>query len=294
MTKNLDGKVLADQIRAEVSAAAQQLRTSGTIPTLAIVVATDNQDAAWYVRAITKTANACGISCRLIDRGARATTKQLAEALEALANDRSVHGIVLQTPLPLQASTDQLLELIPPEKDIDGANPTSAGRLSFGIRNFPPATAEAIMITLDHYGLSPAGKHAVVIGRSRVVGKPVAQLLLAANATVTICHSRTTDLVAYTRSADIVVVAAGQPGLLGPGHVGHQTVVIDVGTTVNGQGLLVGDVEPAATDIVRAFTPVPGGIGPVTTAVLLRHTIMAAGAPITTPADQKPALPGEA
>jgi methylenetetrahydrofolate dehydrogenase (NADP+)/methenyltetrahydrofolate cyclohydrolase len=170
----------------------------------------------------------------------------------------------------------ELAEAIDPAKDVDGANPSSLGRLMTGLPAFAPATAEAVVRLLDHYQVELGGRHVVVVGRSAVVGKPVTHLLLDRDATVTVCHSRTRDLAAITRQADVLVVAAGRTGLIGPDHVALGATVIDVGTNATPDGGLAGDVDPKVADIAGALSPVPGGVGPVTTAVLLRHVTDAA------------------
>lgn len=276
MSRLLEGRALAETIQNEAAATAGRLKVTGPAPTLAIVVATDNQDAAWYVRSIGKRAEAAGIDCRVRDLGPSADTEALAAELTRLAADDTVHGIILQVPLPAEVDIDALLPLIPVNKDIDGASPESAGRLVYGLPCFAPATAEAVTALLAAYDVPVAGRQAVVVGRSRVVGKPVAHLLLARDATVTICHTKTADLTTYTRSADILVVAAGHPGTITPDHVSENTTVIDVGTTVNEKGEVVGDVAPETAEACAGLTPVPGGVGPVTTALLLRHTVLAA------------------
>jgi methylenetetrahydrofolate dehydrogenase (NADP+)/methenyltetrahydrofolate cyclohydrolase len=185
---------------------------------------------------------------------------------------------MLQTPLPEGALLADLARAIPAGKDVDGASPESLGRVTAGLPAFAPATAEAVLALLDYYQVELHGRHAVVVGRSVVVGKPVAHLLLDRHATVTISHSRTADLAAITRQADVLVVAAGRAGLIGPGHVSAGATVIDVGTNVTDDGRLAGDVDPAVAGVAAALSPVPGGVGPVTTALLLRHVVEAAAA----------------
>ena len=165
---------------------------------------------------------------------------------------------------------------IDPAKDVDGANPVSLGRLMTGLPAFAPATAEAVLALLDLHEVALSGRRAVVVGRSAVVGKPVAQLLLARDATVTVCHSRTVDLAAVTATAEVLVVAAGRAGLVGPDFVAPGAVVVDVGTNATADGGLAGDVDPAVAEVAGALSPVPGGVGPVTTALLLRHVVSAA------------------
>jgi len=273
----LAGKELAGAIRAETAAQAAELAAAGTMPRLAVVVATADESSAWYVRSIARTAEKVGITCDIVDLGAFAAVETIRAALSRLSADDAVHGIVLQTPLPAGAVLADLASAITPEKDVDGANPLSLGRLVAGRAAFAPATAEAVLAILDHYQVELSGRRAAVIGRSTVVGKPVAHLLLDRNATVTVCHSRTADLAAVTSAADVLVVAAGRAGLVSAQHVKRGAVVVDVGTNPTDDGGLVGDVDAASvTDQAAALTPVPGGIGPVTTALLLQHTVQAA------------------
>ena len=274
----LAGRELAAAIRAEAAAEAAVLAKAGRQPRLAVVTANGDGGSAAYVRSIANAAAKEGIAC---DVARTTTVAGIVAALTQLADDPEVHGIILATPLPDGANLADLATAIPPTKDIDGASPESLGRLVAGLPAFAPATAEAVLALLDHYQVELRGRHAVVVGRSVVVGKPAAHLLLDRHATVTICHSRTPDLAAVTRQADVLVAAVGRAGLIGPGHVSPGTTVIDVGTnaTPDGGGL-AGDVDPAVAEIgAVALTPVPGGVGPVTTALLLRHVVTAAATP---------------
>ncbi len=198
----LGGRELAANLRARTAESAGALTAAGTPPRLAIVVATADESSAWYVRSIAKAAAAVGIVCDIVS--AAATIEEIGTALRRLGEDEAVHGIILQTPLPAGVDVADLAAAIPPAKDVDGANPASLGRLAAGLPAFPPATAEAVLALLDHHGVALAGRHAVVVGRSTVVGKPAAHLLLDRHATVTICHSRTSDLAAITRQADVL------------------------------------------------------------------------------------------
>ncbi|MGH3937756.1 MAG: bifunctional 5,10-methylenetetrahydrofolate dehydrogenase/5,10-methenyltetrahydrofolate cyclohydrolase [Pseudonocardiaceae bacterium] len=273
----LTGRELAGVIRVAAAARAAELAAAGTTPRLAVVIATEDESSAWYVRSIAKAAEKVGIACDIVDMGAEATAETIRAELIRLSAAEAVHGIVLQTPLPAGAVPAELASAIPPEKDVDGANPLSLGRLVAGRAAFAPATAEAVIAILDHYQVELSGRRAAVIGRSTVVGKPVAHLLLERNATVTICHSHTADLAAVTSTADVLVAAVGRAGLVRTQHVKGGAVVVDVGTNPTGDGGLVGDVDAASvTDQASALTPVPGGIGPVTTALLLQHTVQAA------------------
>jgi methylenetetrahydrofolate dehydrogenase (NADP+) / methenyltetrahydrofolate cyclohydrolase len=275
MTAVLSGRELAADLRRRTAGAATALTAAGRPPRLAIVVATADESSAWYVRSIAKAAAAVGIVCDIVSPA----PTEIHTVLSRLGADDDVHGIILQTPLPAGVDAGDLAPTIPPAKDVDGANPTSLGRLAAGLPAFPPATAEAVLALLDHHRVALAGRHAVVVGRSTVVGKPAAHLLLDRDATVTICHSRTSDLAAITRQADVLVAAVGRPGLITPEHVSPGTVVIDVGTNPTADGGLVGDVDPAVAETAAGLTPVPGGVGPVTTALLLQHTVRAAGGP---------------
>jgi methylenetetrahydrofolate dehydrogenase (NADP+) / methenyltetrahydrofolate cyclohydrolase len=274
--KTLTGRDLAAAIRTQTQAEA----ASGTQPRLAVVVATADEASLWYVRSIAKAAAAVGIDCDLVDLGPQATPERIGETLARLSADAGVHGVMLQTPLPAGASAQELAGAIDPRKDVDGANPLSLGRLAAGLPAFPPATAAAVMALLDHHGVELTGRRAVVVGRSTVVGKPLAHLLLDRHATVTVCHSRTRDLASVTAQAEVLVAAVGRAGLIGAGHVAPGAVVIDVGTNPTDDGGLTGDVDFAAVaEVAGALTPVPGGVGPVTTALLLRHVARAANLP---------------
>lgn len=277
MTKILDGHAISKSIRQEVKSGIEQLGKEKPIPTLAIVLATKNESAGAYVRIIKKAAEKVGIRANVIDLGEEVTHELLMSTVKTLADDVNTHGIIIQTPIREGIDIDEARSLIPLDKDVDGTNPLSAGKLFSNLESFAPATASAVIEILSHYKVGIAGKHAVVIGRSRIVGKPVAHMLLNLNATITICHAGTNDLAPFTKSADIIVVAVGKIGLIDGGHIGSQnTVIIDVGTNFNNDGELVGDVDyEAVKNKVSAITPVPGGVGPVTTAILLRNTINA-------------------
>jgi methylenetetrahydrofolate dehydrogenase (NADP+) / methenyltetrahydrofolate cyclohydrolase len=274
----LSGRELAADIRAGTTDAAAELTAAQHPPRMTVVTATDDEASAWYVRSIRSAAGKAGIACEVEDLGPAATAVAIGAQLAALSADPTVHGIVLTTPLPGGTRLAELAGAIDPAKDVDGANPVSLGRLMTGLPAFAPATAAAVLRLLDYHRVELSGQHAVVVGRSAVVGKPVAHLLLDRNATVTICHSRTRDLAAITRQADVLVVAAGRAGLIGPDYVAPGATVIDVGTNATPDGGLAGDVDPKVADVAAALSPVPGGVGPVTTALLLRHVTDAAAA----------------
>jgi methylenetetrahydrofolate dehydrogenase (NADP+) / methenyltetrahydrofolate cyclohydrolase len=278
--RELSGRELARALRAEVTARAAGLTAGGRQPRLAVVTANDDGGSAAYVRSLASAAARAGVAC---DMSRTTTVAGITATLAQLADDPEVHGIILQTPLPGRASLAGLAAAIPLAKDVDGASPESIGRLAAGLPAFAPATAAAVLALLDHYRIELPGRRAVVVGRSVVVGKPAAQLLLDRNATVTICHSRSVDLPSLTRQADVLVTAVGRAGLIGPGHVAPGAVVIDVGTNATPGGGLTGDVDPAVAGIAAALTPVPGGVGPVTTALLLSHVVEAAAMSLTEP-----------
>ena len=269
----LSGRELAASIRSETAARAAELAAAGRRPRLAVVTATADEASAWYVRTLARAAEVTGIACEVTDL--ISSPDRIGAALAGLSGRADVHGILLQTPLPGGARL-AWPGLIDPAKDVDGANPTSLGRLMTGLPAFAPATAAAVLALLDHFEVALSGRRAVVVGRSAVVGKPVAQLLLARDATVTVCHSRTVDLAAVTSTAEVLVVAAGRAGLIGPGFVAGGAVVVDVGTSAAADGGLAGDVDPAVAEVAGALSPVPGGVGPVTTALLLQHVVSAA------------------
>ncbi len=273
----LSGKELAAKIRGEVTEQAAALRCRGTTPRLAVVTATDDESSSWYVNSISRAAGTVGITCDVVDLGAECEIDTIRSELATLSDQETVHGIVLQTPLPPGAKLEDLAGGINPAKDVDGANPLSLGRLVAGLPAYAPATAEAVLAILDHHGIDLEGRHVAVVGRSNVVGKPAAHLLLGRNATVTICHSRTRDLAAITRVADVLVVAIGKPRMITSEYLLPGAIVIDVGINPTAEGGLVGDVDPdTVTEQAAGLSPVPGGVGPVTTALLLAHTVRAA------------------
>jgi len=273
----LDGRELAARLRAKASAALAECAAAGITVRLAIVIATTDESAAWYVRSLRAAASRLGVECDITELPPSVPGAEISAALGVLSADALVHGIVLQAPLPAGLSLPETASAIDPAKDVDGSSPLSLGRLLAGLPAFAPATAQAVLELLDFHGVDLAGRRAVVVGRSVVVGKPVAQLLLARDATVTVCHSRTPELAAVTGEADVLVVAAGRPGLITAEHVRPGAVVIDVGTNAAADGSLTGDVDAASVGAVAGgLSPVPGGVGPVTTAQLLLNTVTAA------------------
>ncbi|UGT63121.1 bifunctional 5,10-methylenetetrahydrofolate dehydrogenase/5,10-methenyltetrahydrofolate cyclohydrolase [Nocardia asteroides] len=276
-TASLTGKEAAAALNAETTELAAALAAGGRAPRLALVVANADPASAWYVNSLRKSATNRGIECDTVDLGTDADIATLRAELAARTADPAVDAIMLQTPLPAGVKLEDVASAIGADKDVDGVSPLSLGLLAANTPVFAPATAEAVVVLLKRHGIELTGRHVAVVGRSNVVGKPLAQLLLAENATVTVAHSRTADLAAVTSAADIVVAAAGRAGLIRAEHVREGAVVIDVGTNEGPDGSIVGDVD---ADSVRgraaALSPVPGGVGPVTTALLMRHVVRAA------------------
>jgi methylenetetrahydrofolate dehydrogenase (NADP+)/methenyltetrahydrofolate cyclohydrolase len=273
----LDGKALAAQLKEELAArTAALIERVGAAPRLAIVALEEAGPPAVYVRSVTRAAQRAGIEPFIVALLADVREDELGERIDALNRDPTVAGIVVTEPLPSPLSMTQVAERIAPAKDVDGANPVNAGRLARGEPGLVPATALAVMTILQRHGIEVAGRRAVVVGRSSVIGRPVSLLLIGADATVTVSHTRTRDLAAETRRAEILVVAAGRPGLIGPEMVSPGCVVIDCGINSTPSGV-VGDVDfEAVREIAAAITPVPGGVGPVTSMMLATQTIDAA------------------
>jgi len=274
----LDGKLVAQKVLDEVRAGVARFRdATREAPTLAVVLVGDFAPSKIYVANKKKAADSVGIAAEdhLHPEGLDRT--ELLALLGRLNADPRVHGILLQLPLPAGLDEDEAIAAIDPAKDVDGLHPVNLGRLLAGAPTVVPCTPGGCMEILDHYGCDLKGAEAVVIGRSRLVGKPLAQLLLARHATVTTCHTRTRDLAAHTRRADILCVAAGRPGTVTKDMVKDSTWVIDVGINRLATGKVVGDVDfGGVAERVRAITPVPGGVGPMTIAMLLRNTLRAA------------------
>ncbi|MEE4541978.1 bifunctional 5,10-methylenetetrahydrofolate dehydrogenase/5,10-methenyltetrahydrofolate cyclohydrolase [Streptomyces sp. V4-01] len=279
----LSGAARAAELRAEVTARVAESAAAGVTVRLAVVVATEDESTAWYVRSIARAAGRTGIACDTVTLPPDATADLLRARLAELSADPAVHGVILQTPLPPGVAAADVAAAIAPDKDVDGANPLSLGRLAAGLPAFAPATAEAVVQLLDAHGVPLAGRTVAVVGRSTVVGKPLAHLLLDRDATVTVCHSRTAELASVTRQSELVVAAAGRPGLITAAHLAPGAVVVDVGTNPTPDGGLTGDVDAESVrSRAGALSPVPGGVGPITTALLLRHTVQAAGAAAAT------------
>jgi methylenetetrahydrofolate dehydrogenase (NADP+)/methenyltetrahydrofolate cyclohydrolase len=278
MTAHLiDGNALSKQLRASVAERAAALRARGITPGLAVVLVGENPASQVYVRNKVKACEDNGLYSVLDKHPANLSEADLLARVEALNNDPAIHGILVQLPLPAHIDSHKVIEAIAPAKDVDGFHVASAGALMVGQPGFWPCTPYGCMMMLEsiHYDLR--GKHAVVIGRSNIVGKPMALMLLQKNATVTICHSATPDLKAMTLQADVIVAAVGKRNVLTADMVKPGAVVIDVGMNRNDDGKLCGDVDFAGVSQVAGYiTPVPGGVGPMTITMLLVNTLEAA------------------
>ncbi|HEX6594408.1 MAG TPA: bifunctional methylenetetrahydrofolate dehydrogenase/methenyltetrahydrofolate cyclohydrolase FolD [Bacillota bacterium] len=273
----LDGKKLGNELRLQMKEEVSQLKEKNIVPHLTVILVGDNPASKSYVNGKKKASGEVGISSDVIELPASTTEEHLLQTIERLNNDSSVHGILVQLPLPDHIEEQQVIEAIAPEKDVDGFHPINIGRMMTGQNTFLPCTPFGIITMIRSKGISIEGKHAVVIGRSNIVGKPVGQLLLNENATVTYCHSRTKNLQQLTTQADILVVAIGKPHAIGPDDVKDGAVVIDVGINRLDDGSLTGDVDfDQVKDKASFITPVPRGVGPMTITMLLHNTIKAA------------------
>lgn len=278
MADLLLGKPVADAMAADIGARAKALTASGKQPTLAIVRVGERPDDLTYERSAMKRADACGIAVKQFVLPADASTDDVLAAVAAVNSDDSIHGCLLFRPLPEGIDEQTVCNALDPAKDIDGITRGSLATLLVGTgEGFAPCTAAACVDILDHYGINPQGKKAVVLGRSLVIGKPVALMLLARNATVTVCHSRTQDLASAVRDADIVVCATGRARAYGADLFSPGQTVLDVGINFDDEGNLCGDADfDAVESVVSAITPVPRGVGSVTTVAMLRNVVIAA------------------
>jgi len=270
----LDGRALASQLRQELADRVARLEAAsgGRIPRLAILRNGGSPAAAMYAAGLERVARGIGLETTTVEEPTAALLVRVAEA----NRDPTVAGIVVAYPLADPERAQRVIELIDPDKDVDGATPTNAGRLLRGEPAFVPATALAVIALIEAHGVQVAGRRAVIVGRSAVVGRPVASLLLARDATVVICHRATVDLAAETRRAELLVAAAGVAGLVRADMVAPAAIVIDCGINAAASGGVVGDVDPAVAETAAAMTPVPGGVGPVTPMMVLRQTVESA------------------
>ena len=272
-TKILDGKAVANRIKEELKTRVASLKEKDVTPSLVTILVGDDPSSETYVRMKGNACERVGITSKKIHLSEDTTTETLVQTIEELNQDASVHGILLQHPVPSQIDERLAFETIAIEKDVDGVTSAGYGQTALGFGTYPSCTPAAIMKIMENYDIQAEGKHAVVIGRSPILGKPVSALLLNQNATVTTCHSRTTNLASHVQQADIVIAAVGKPEFIKGDWVKDGAVVLDAGYNKGN----VGDVEyEAAAKKASYITPVPGGVGPVTIAMLLKHTVDAA------------------
>lgn len=278
MAQILKGAPVVEAMNEAIGREAAALKARGVEPTLAILRVGEREDDIAYERGATKRCEKMGVAVRNVLLPADVTQADLIQAIEALNQDDGVHGVLLFRPLPKHINDDVVRNSLSPEKDIDGITDLSlAGVFANTDTGYAPCTPQACMEILEYYGIDLKGKKATVVGRSLVVGKPAAMMLLARNATVTVCHTRTLDMPAACREAEVLIVSAGRAGIVDKSYLAPGQVVIDVGINVNEDGSLCGDVNFGdAEDIVEAVTPVPGGVGTVTTSVLVKHVVQAA------------------
>ena len=273
----IDGKMLSLKLKEEMKGRIAQMKEEGIVPKLVVVLVGNDSASQVYVRNKHKSCGEVGIESEVITMPEETTQQELLEVVERLNQDNSVDGILVQLPLPKQIDEKTVLRAIRPDKDVDGFHPVNIGLLSIGDECFAPATPSGIVVMLKEYGIEIAGKHCVIVGRSNIVGKPMAALMLKENATVTVCHSKTSNLAEITRQADILIVATGRRNTVTTDMVKEGVVVIDVGMNRNELGKLCGDVDFENVKEKASFiTPVPGGVGPMTITELLESTILAA------------------
>jgi len=269
----MEGRALAARIQTEVAIEAARL---GELELATVLVGEDDASQI-YLGHKQEAARAVGIAARDVRLAADTSEAEVLGLVERLSNDDAIDGVLVQLPLPGPIDESRIVQAIDPSKDVDGLHPLNAGHLFLGRPTLVPATPLGIMALLEEYGVTLPGTNAVVVGRSALVGRPLAALFLSADASVTVCHSRTRHLEEHTRSADVLVAATGRPGLIEPSMVKEGAVVVDVGITRTQEGLR-GDVDPAVDSVASLLTPVPGGVGPLTVAMLLRNTVQAARA----------------
>ena len=271
----MDVKAMSAKVRGEILEKARALTAAGTRPGLAVILVGEDPASQVYVRNKEKACAECGFYSEKYVLPAETSQQALLELVEELGRNPSIHGILCQLPLPAHISEQAVIAAIPPEKDVDAFHPANVGHIMIGDFDFLPCTPAGVMELLDAYGIDPKGKRCVVIGRSNIVGKPMAMLLLHRHGTVTICHSRTQGLADICREADILVAAVGRAHFVTPDMVKPGAAVIDVGMN-RVDGKLCGDVDPAAAAVAGYLTPVPGGVGPMTITMLMKNTLRAA------------------
>ena len=278
MAKRLLGKEVTAALNERIKADAEALKAKGVNPTLCIIRVGENESDISYERGATKRCETLGVACEKILLPEDVSQEELLATIDKVNKNDQIHGVLLLRPLPKHLDQSVIANALDPAKDVDCMTDGSMSGVFTGKNvGFPPCTPQACMEILDHYGIDCTGKKAVVVGRSLVVGKPAAMMLIKKNATVTVCHTRTVDMPSVVREADIVIVAAGRAGVVDDTYLRAGQVVIDVGINVNAEGKLCGDVDfEKAEPIVEAITPVPGGVGSVTTSVLVGHVVEAA------------------
>lgn len=275
--KIIDGKTIAQQVRAEWKVRADALKARGITPGLAVIIVGEDPASKVYVANKVKACAELGLHSEHIVMPADTPEATLLAKIAGLNNDPKIHGILVQLPVPKHIDSNKVIEAINPDKDVDSFHPMNVGALVTGNTRFPPCTPYGVMKLLEKSGVSIEGKHAVVVGRSNIVGKPMALMLLQQNATVTICTSKTVDLAKYTRDADILVVATGRPKMVTGDMIKPGAAVIDVGMNRLPDGKLCGDVDfDSAKEVAGWITPVPGGVGPMTITMLVANTVQAA------------------
>ena len=276
VAKILDGKQIAKEYRQRLKNQVNDLKEHGFTPKLSVILVGNDGASQSYVKSKKKAAEKIGMISEIVHLDESTSEEEVLSELNRLNNDDTVSGILVQVPLPKQVSEQKVLEAINPEKDVDGFHPINIGKLYIDEQTFVPCTPLGIMEILKHADINLEGKNAVVIGRSHIVGQPVSKLLLQANATVTILHSRTKNMNAHLKQADVIVSAVGQPGLVTKENVKAGAVIIDVGNTPDENGKLKGDVAyDEVKEIASAITPVPGGVGPLTITMVLNNTLLA-------------------
>ena len=278
MTHILSGRDIAHQIiENNLKPRAQALRNKGIVPKLVVIMVGENAASASYIKQKERTADLANVESEVRHFGADITEDALIQEIESINQDETLHGVIVQLPVPEHISVARILRTISPEKDVDGFTPTQMGKLFLGEDALQCCTPKGIMMMIDTAPIDLRGKHAVIVGRSNIVGKPVAQLLLQRDATVTMCHRHTPNLREYTVKADILVVAVGKPNLIGADDIKDGAIVIDVGINRLENGKLCGDVDYESVAPKAAFiTPVPGGVGPMTVVSLIQNTLQAA------------------
>lgn len=275
--KLIDGKVIGQEIRDEIKERVTALKEHGCQPGLAVVLVGENQASRTYVRNKQKSSSEVGMKSELIELPVTVSEKELLDHVTRLNNDDSIHGILVQLPLPDHIDENLVISAIDPTKDVDGFHPENVGKMIIGQKAFLSCTPYGIIKLLERTDTEISGKHAVIVGRSNIVGKPMGQLLLQRDATVTYCHSKTKDLASFTKQADILIVAIGKTKFITDEHIKEGAVVIDVGMNRDENGKLCGDVDfESAKTKASAITPVPGGVGPMTITMLLKNTLHSA------------------